>query len=376
MKIAFDLTDLLPGQMGGVETYSIDLINELAKSHAVTAFLPAEYAATYTDYSSHVRVRTFRTDAAKKLRRVSHRLTEVVCFQTPMSLYQPDIIHVPFQVLRHTFHGAPVVVSIMDIQHEYFPEYFGKDELASRRSSYLESITSADHVIAISNFTKQTLVEKLNIDPHQITVVHLCHDSSLYHDAIVPTSELSLPERYFFYPAATWKHKNHLRLIDAFSAYRKETKDHAAKLVFSGVRKKGSDPIQKHIQKLGLEKKIIWLGHIDRALLPQVYKQALGLVYPSEFEGFGIPLLEAMAVGCPVAASNCSSIPEIAGDAAVYFDPTKVTEIVATMKVLGGNSAKRAKIITAGFKQAKLFSQEKMAAETYAVYEKVLRGKQ
>ncbi|MDQ5940824.1 MAG: hypothetical protein QG632_550, partial [Candidatus Dependentiae bacterium] len=83
-----------------------------------------------------------------------------------------------------------------------------------------------------------------------------------------------------------------------------------------------------------------------------------------------------MAVGCPVAASDCTSLPEIAGDAAMYFDPTKVGEIAAAMKVLSGSSARRAKLISAGFKQAKLFNQEKMAAETYAVYEKVLGGKQ
>jgi glycosyltransferase involved in cell wall biosynthesis len=346
--------------MGGVETYTIDLINELAKSHDVAAFLPSEYGGEYTDLTAQVGVHTFKTGAAKKLRRVSHRLAEATCFNAPMSLYRPDIIHVPFQILRHEFRVAPVVVSIMDIQHEYFPEYFGEDELASRRSSYLDSITAADHVIAISNFTKETLVEKLNIDSRKITVVHLSHDASIFHDAISSSDTLSLPQRYFYYPAATWKHKNHIRLIHAFSKYRKETKDHAAKLVFSGVRKAGSDPIQKRIQKLGLEKQIIWLGHIDRALLPHVYKQALGLVYPSEFEGFGIPLLEAMAVGCPVAASDCTSIPEIAGAAAMYFDPTNVSEIVAAMKILGGSSSKRAKLIAAGLKQAKLFSQKRM----------------
>lgn len=376
MKIAFDLTDLLPGGMGGVETYTIDLINELAKSQAVTAFLPAEYGGTYADLTALVGVHTFKTGTAKKLRRFSHRLAETVCYQVPMSLYRPDVIHVPFQVLRHTFRAAPVVVSIMDIQHEYYPEYFGDAELASRRSSYLESIDGADHVIAISNFTKQTLVEKLDIDPRKITVVHLCHDSSLYHKNIEPSDTVSLPKRYFYYPAATWKHKNHARLIDAFSKYRKETKDYSVKLIFSGIRKTESDPILKQIEKLGLEKHIIWLGHIDRSLLPQVYKQALGMVYPSEFEGFGIPLLEAMAVGCPVAASDCTSIPEIAGDAAEYFDPTNLAEIVAAMKILGGSSSKRTKLIAAGFKQAKLFSQKKMAAETYAVYERVIGGKQ
>lgn len=375
MKIAFDLTDLLPGQMGGVETYSIDLINQLSKTHHVAAFLPAEYRAGYGELAASVVIREFKTILASKLRRVSHRLAEVICFSVPMQIYRPDVIHIPFQVLRHNLQSAPVVLSIMDIQHEYFPEYFGDAELASRRSSYLESIDKADHVIAISNFTKQTLVDKLEIDPSKISVVHLSHDTNVFNKSAEISGALDLPKRYFYYPAATWKHKNHIRLIDAFAKYRKETKDYVAKLVFSGVKKHQADPIQKKIVELGLEKQVVWLGHIDRMLLPQVYKQALGMIYPSEFEGFGIPLLEAMATGCPVAASDCTSIPEIGGDAVSYFDPTSISEIAAAMKTLGQNATKRTKLISAGFKRAELFSEKKMAEETYAVYQKVLGAK-
>lgn len=375
MKVAFDLTDLLPGQMGGVETYSIDLINELAKHHDVAAFTPHEYKKTYKDLSGQVNLHVFRTDLAAKLRRVSYRVAEAVCFQEPMRRYGPDIIHIPFQVVRHRFNIAPVVVSIMDIQHEYYPDYFAENELESRRSSYLESINSANHVIAISHFTKQTLVEKLDIDPRKITVVHLSHDANLFDSAKPISKTLSLPPRYFFYPAATWPHKNHIRLLEAFSQYKKQHRDKDVKFVFTGVKKQESDPILNSIHKLGLDDQVVWLGHIERELLPQVYKYALGLVYPSEFEGFGIPLLEAMAIGCPVAASDCTSIPEVGGNAVKYFKPNQVSEIVSALEALGSSSSERTRLIESGIERAKLFSPKKMAKETYKVYQKVLERK-
>jgi glycosyltransferase involved in cell wall biosynthesis len=134
-----------------------------------------------------------------------------------------------------------------------------------------------------------------------------------------------------------------------------------------------SNDITNLITKLKLEDYVHTLGYLEYKELPGIFRQAYVLVFPSLFEGFGIPMIEAMSVGCPVIASNTTSIPEVAGNAALYFDPNSTQDIAKTMKMVVRDNTRREQLILNGYKQAKKFTKSKMVSDTLQVYRKVVK---
>jgi glycosyltransferase involved in cell wall biosynthesis len=260
-------------------------------------------------------------------------------------LRDADVVHYPL-TLRIPTVSQPTVVSLLDTQHLDMPELFSRGERAFRSIAWHRSVRGADRVIVISEFVRDRATESLGLDPDRIRVVHLGID----HETFFPGTEEREP--FLIYPARQWPHKNHARLFEAFGLVRRERPE--LRLVLTGGGHSGSLPD-------GVES----LGQIEFARLPELMRRASALVFPSLYEGFGQPLLEAMACGLPVASSNAASLPEVAGGAARLFDPRDSRAIAdAVLDVLAGPEEWSQR----GIARAAQFSWAATARATDAVY--------
>ena len=276
-----------------------------------------------------------------------------------------DLVHDPYTAITPGGIHGPHVITVHDVQHEFLPELFTAEDLAGRRNSYGPSIESAALVMASSEFTRQTLLQTYRLDAEAVVTVHIA-----VPPLPDPAVNLRLPPRYLFYPAASWHHKNHVRLLEAFA--RRVARDPRLWLVLTGLRMGGADAIAAAVDRLDLRDRVVHLGYVTPSELAALYANAEALVFPSLFEGFGLPLLEAMAADCPIAASTATSIPEVAGDAALYFDPLDVDGLAERLDEILDSPDVRYRLVEAGKHRATLFSPERMARETVAVYDRAL----
>jgi glycosyltransferase involved in cell wall biosynthesis len=201
----------------------------------------------------------------------------------------------------------PAATTILDLQHEFLPENFPRWELAYRRYLYGASARRSAIVIAISEHARQTLIERLGLEPERVRTIHLGVDLERF----APGDEQREP--FLLYPANRWKHKNHETLFRALALLPEY------KLVLTGYEGAVPDGVDLR-------------GRVSPDELASLYRRASALVFPSLYEGFGQPVLEALASGCPVACSDLPPLREVAGDAAVYFDSTEPESIAAATR--------------------------------------------
>ncbi|MBM3886177.1 MAG: glycosyltransferase family 4 protein [Gemmatimonadetes bacterium] len=264
-----------------------------------------------------------------------------------MRLDHVGVVHFPFGTMIPEVRSVPTATTIHDMQHEAFPELFSRPELAYRRLVYRRTAQRSTAIIAVSEHAARSISTHLDVPLDRIRVIHQGVDL----DAFTPGSESREP--YLLYPANPWPHKNHHRLFEAFAILRSRTPD--LRLVLTGT---GHDPA---LLPSGVETR----GRVSTAELVALYQRAAALVFPSLYEGFGIPPLEAMATGCPVAASGTSAIPEIVGDAAVLFDPMDPEAIADGVETLLANPEP---FVERGYARARSFSWAETAARHVALY--------
>jgi glycosyltransferase involved in cell wall biosynthesis len=366
-RVAIACYELVPGRSGGTETYARSLADAISVEpavHCTVAVSPLGRGALANGRVDEL-VLPAKPTVVQRLRRglgLGPDFETTVAEQIDRHGF--DVVHFPQSAIFPHGVRAPKVLSMMDIQHEYLPQFFSADEVEARRRVYRASLEEADRVIAISAFTKRTLVERYAVPTEKIAVVPLAYDPGL-----LDGEAGSIARPYLFYPAASLPHKNHGRLLEAFS--RVALRHPGLQLVLSGMQERMTPELQASVARLGLLDRVLSLGYVPRDLLGAVYRDALALVYPSLFEGFGLPLVEAMATGTPVAASNVEAVAEVAGDAAILFDPEDVGSLVASNERLIGSADLRAELIERGRARAAEFSPERLAQRTLAVYETV-----
>jgi glycosyltransferase involved in cell wall biosynthesis len=264
-----------------------------------------------------------------------------------MRLQDLDVLHFPFSTMIPTVESVPTVSSILDVQHEFIPQNFSRPEIAYRRLIYGRTARKSDLVIAISHHAADTIHERLGVPRERIRVIHLGSDPKVF----APGGNAR--EEFLFYPANKWAHKNHHRLFEALAILR-ETRPEL-RLVMTGS---GHDTT--HLPE-GVEVR----GRVSTDELVHLYRTAAALVYPSLYEGFGIPVVEAMSTGCPIASSNSSSLPEVCGDAAMFFDPLSVEDMADAVDRLLRNPEP---FVQRGLQRAPLFTWEKTATAHVDVY--------
>ena len=314
VDVALSMLTLVPGAMGGSETYARALTREFAGSSEVGAI--AYVAAIGAGFSEGVPERV--VDGVGGGASTRSRLTTLA--QTRWrrrairtSWADADVVHYPFTVpAPRPAAATPVVVSLLDVQHLDLPGLFSRAERAYRRRFYDAAARSADVVVTISEFAKSRIVTLLGIDPARVIVAPLGVDLAEFEP------NAGAREHFLLYPARGWPHKNHAALFEAFSRLRAD--DPTLRLVLTGGGLESLGALPPGVEARGL---------VGRGELRELYRTAAALVFPSLYEGFGLPPLEAMASGCPVAASRAGSLPEICADAAVLFDAHEPASIAA-----------------------------------------------
>lgn len=272
-----------------------------------------------------------------------------------------DVLFVPshtLPIIRNP--GLKTVMTVHDLGVEYLPKLH-----QLKQQIYLKYITryqlkSATKLIAVSKATKDDLVKRARIDPRKISVIYEGYDKKLFK----PDTKASSLSPYYLFVGTVQPRKNLERLIKAFA------RTSGVKLVIAGSRGWLADEIYKLPKKLKIEDRVKFLGYVQDKDMPALYSGAIALLFPSLFEGFGLPLLEAQACGCPVLTSNVSSMPEVAGKGAVLVNPYDVNDIVKGMNRIK-NKELRIKLIKAGFENIKRFSWERCARETLKVLENI-----
>ncbi|MBA2361850.1 MAG: glycosyltransferase family 4 protein [Actinobacteria bacterium] len=337
---------LVPGVIGGSETYARELVRALGRVGEL------EYDVLKPSIADDVpgrRISGYRDSRTSRGRVFAMTLAAVAPrgLRKEMRLGELDAIHFPLTVMLPRVEHPPAAVSLLDIQHVFFPEFFSRAELLYRRFAYGSSLRRARTVIAISRHVKETLVERMGIEPARIEVIHL----GLDHELFRPGDEAREP--FLLYPANPWPHKNHARLFEALGRLRRERRE--LRLVLTGTGLEQLSPPE------GVEIR----GRVPVDELASLYRRASALVFPSLYEGFGQPPLEAMASGCPVACSTAGSLPEVCGDAARYFDPTSIDEMVEAVLTTLDDPAL---LVERGLRRAALFTWDACARSHERVY--------
>ncbi|RMF46113.1 MAG: glycosyltransferase family 1 protein, partial [Deltaproteobacteria bacterium] len=286
----------------------------------------------------------------------------------------------PLTILNPKGLPTPAVLTFHDAQHEFLPEMLPARELRRRRRTYGSSLAEAKIVIAISRHVRASLVERFQVPDHKIRVIY--HGIDQIFSEKPDGREEDVAGKYgirgrpfMIYPASTWPHKNHATLLCAFRKFVAEVDDAGeAMLLLTGGRKNAHPDLVRDIAKLELEDRVDWLGYIPREDLASLYRMARMMVFPSLFEGFGLPVLEAQASGCPVLCSSASSLPEVGGDAACYFEPTSVSDLVACMTRLWLDPGERERMRRSGLKRAARFTWTETARQTVAAYQAAVRA--
>jgi len=262
------------------------------------------------------------------------------------------------------------VLSVLDLTHLYFPQTMANYNLLIHNLFFLSSLKNSNHIITISNFIKKDLIEHFHIPSEKITTVYLGVDDKFHmiekEEVLSALNQFSITRPYILSVGTIEPKKNYIRLLQAYKALKTDLD-----LVIVGQKGWKANDIFKTIDKLGLKERVKILGYVQIDDLPYLYNGAEVFVFPSLYEGFGLPLIEAMACGVPVICSNTSSLDEIGGDAALKFNPESIDELVSQIENLINNQTLKETLRNKGRERAKQFTWDKTAQQTLAV----LKGK-
>jgi glycosyltransferase involved in cell wall biosynthesis len=265
--------------------------------------------------------------------------------------------------------NKPFILTVYDMIHELYPEYFSpQDPIRLWKKQLIET---ADSVIAISHSTRNDILQLTNVDPDKVFVTHLGNPFEYFMESLkcnVPIAGILPSTPYLLFVGTRSGYKNFNFFIAAMAGILKREQDLIVLCAGGGPF---SAAETKFIRNLGIDSKVHYV-RAQETTLRQLYSGARAFVFPSLYEGFGLPVLEAFSCGCPVLLSNSSSLPEVAGDAAEYFEPGNAESLVmAVEKVLSGDTC-RADLARSGYERLKFFSWEKTAVETKQIYDGLL----
>jgi len=283
-----------------------------------------------------------------------------------MQRHKPSLVHRTFFEPLDWPSGVPVIVTVHDMINELFPGSFvTTDVTASNKRLCVER---ADHIVCNSHFTANDLIRLTGISRKKVSVTHLG-----YSDVFTATAPLDEkpphPRPYLLYVGHRAGHKNFDAAIAAFAASQRLCGD-LDFVAFGGLPFSNAERGRMAALRLAPNRVLRWSGSDSE--LARAYRGARALVYPSTYEGFGIPPLEAMSAGCAVVCSNTSSIPEVVGEAALMFNPDDIESIRQAMEAVCLDDSTRSALIAAGKTRVRQFSWDKCAADTQAVYESLL----
>lgn len=347
MRVGLSMLTLVPGEVGGAETSARGLAGGLAEVGTLDyrVFTPPA-APGAGEGLPETPVPEYRDARTVPQRFVAMTLAAVRPGKLRSRFAGLDAVHYPLTIALPTL-AVPSAVTVHDLQHLDHPELFSRAERLWRARTHERSARAADAVIVPSQFVRRRAIELLGLPPEHVHAIPWGVD----HDRFQPGEEEREP--FLLYPARPWPHKNHATLFEAFALLRGERPE--LRLVLTGGGHEGR-PVPAGVEPRGL---------VSTDELASLYRRTACLVFPSLYEGFGQPPLEAMASGAPVAASSIPAIAEVAGDAAALFDPTQPEDIAA---VVSGVLDAPERFAAAGPERAAAFTWAETARRHEAVY--------
>lgn len=283
-----------------------------------------------------------------------------------------DLVHFTFQEAFLT--ELPSIYQPHDLQHLHLPDLFSASEVRRREVVYRTHCERAAQVLVMTSWGKRDLIDKYGLPEEKVAVVPWGSVLEHYPEPVPEElekvrSRLALPDRFLLYPAQTWPHKNHLRLLDAVALLR--SRGVRVHLVCPGQQNHHYPAITEHQRRLGLEDAVRFPGFVTTIDLRALYALADGVVFPSLFEGWGLPVNEAFSAGIPVASSSAASLPDLVGDAGLLFDPIDPDAIATQMHRLWSDGELRRKLAERGRRRAELFTFDRSARLLRAHYRDV-----
>jgi glycosyltransferase involved in cell wall biosynthesis len=382
LHVAFSLLTLDPGHVGGSESYARGLLGAfaagagpehvtvIAGSRAVSGLQPLARGPVQVEEVAGLSLGAGRAGRAVALIRGMVRSPAHARELAAMA----DVLHLPLTVPVPVPRAASVL-TLFDVLHHELPRLFPRAERAFRRVAYDGAARRATRVVTVSEHSRSRIVERLGIEPDRVVAIHPGLDHARFRPGPVPSDAqrlagLRLPEPpWLLYPAALWPHKNHGALLEALRRCPADLS-----LVLTGAELGRESALRATAERLGVAGRLHQLGWVGADTLPALYRAATGVVFPSLAEGFGQPPVEAMACGCPVAASDVGAVAEACAGAALAFPPRDVDAMARGLVRIATDNALRAELRAAGLERAHALTWERAAARHAEVYSDAARS--
>ena len=362
VHIGINALYLIPGGVGGSETYLCNLIGALAaldSPHSFTIFVNRETGQDLLP--QHPRWQLVQAPI-RAVNRPSRLLYEQ--FVMPFRCRGLNVLFCP-GFTSPAVSSCPTVTTIHDLQHKRHPEYFRWFEHPFWRFFIWQAVHTSRRLVAVSDVTRADLLRYYSVDRDKVAVVW--HGTEEQFFAVGRRRAGRPLEPILLCPSTTHPHKNHALLLSAFQ--RLSAAHPEWKLVLSGVRGFADSAVRERVAVLGLESRVQILGWLPRSELYGWFERAAAVVYPSTFEGFGLPVVEALAAGVPVACSDIEPLRTVAGDAALLFDATSIDSLYDALSRLITDASLRERLARAGPLRAAQFTWRRCAEETLALLE-------
>jgi glycosyltransferase involved in cell wall biosynthesis/SAM-dependent methyltransferase len=383
-RVVVDLTPVLPGaDNGGAKLLALELVRQLAQLAPSCEWILLTSEKGHADLASldsqNVRRMCLGPNAARpSVRSPGHawlsRLGRRFGSSSGRDLLREsdaDVIFCPFTTARFFDSRVPLVSIVYDLQYLAYPEFFSGAERGHRDREFRNVCRFASRLVCISDHVRRAVLEHVpSLDPSRVTTIHI----SLFHrladsravNAADVLSRLGLSAgRFLLYPANYWAHKNHEMLLTAFGMYHARHPESDLKLVCTGGLSTRREELQEAGARMGLNGELVLTEYLPNEEFAVLLRVCAAMVFPSLFEGFGMPVLEAMAADKPVLCSNLTSLPEVVGDAAVLFDPRKPTEIVQAIERIESDPKLAAQLIQRGRNRLAAFDDTTGMARRY-----------
>ncbi|MDQ3784522.1 MAG: glycosyltransferase family 4 protein [Actinomycetota bacterium] len=358
-RVGLNLVWMVPGTVGGSESYLTRLLNGLAERSSeldYTLFALPSFADAYPTLGRAFRVVYAPVSGGRRALRVAAENSWLAyeCRRRRLNL-----VHHGGGILPPVRWGSPLL-TVHDLQYLSYPDYFSATKLQYLKRMVPRSTSAARLILTPSEFTRLTVIERMHVDPRAVRVIPHGIAPVLGRDATQDVrTRYALTGPFFLYPAITYPHKNHLVLLDAFAAV---LKDHPGlMLVLTGGRGPAEADVFRRAQTLGIEAQVKRLGYISEGDLNSLYLEATAMTFPSRYEGFGAPVLEAMARRCPVIAADAAALPEVVGRAGRLVAPDDVEGWAGAMKELIVDDELREPLVAAGLERARDFTWSRAA---------------
>ncbi len=367
MKIAYNHQIFSVERFGGISRYFVELARNISllkeNENVVKIISPLHINNYLTKDTSNLFFQGFKIPNLKGSGRICNFVNSLLA-PIILNFFDPDLIHdTYYNSIKYSNSRAKKIITVHDMNHELFPDLYLRTDKTSEMKRV--AIKEADHIICVSKNTQKDLLKIFNVNIDKTSVIHL--GCSLFVKNKIKHESSDKP--YLLYVGGRDIYKNFSRFIEAY-ADLDDIKNNYNIIVFS--EKLFTQNEFQMFRRLKINSSNIKIIKGNDLTLAKYYQNASLFVYPSINEGFGIPPLEAMSYGCPVACSNTSSIPEVVGNAAILFDPYSADSIGESIRAVLLDQNLKSSLIAEGFNQVKKFSWEKCAEKTFDVYKKVL----